>query len=65
MVEQARRPRAEPVPTLGLLGGDLCKTLGGPGDEARLRSPEAMTFPVDLGRGADRRAPRTGSWPTP
>ena len=35
--------------TIGLLGGDLCRTLGGTGDEARLRSPEAMTFPVDLG----------------
>lgn len=38
------------VPPLGLLGGDLCRTLGGRGDETRLRSPEAMTFPVDLGR---------------
>jgi diacylglycerol kinase family enzyme len=37
------------VPTLGLLGGDLCRTLGGPGDERRLHSSEAMTFPVDLG----------------
>jgi diacylglycerol kinase family enzyme len=37
------------VPVLGLLGGDLCRTLGGLGDEARLRSEEAMTFPVDLG----------------
>ena len=36
-------------PTIGLLGGDLCRTLGGTGDEARLRSDEAMTFPVDLG----------------
>lgn len=47
-VEDARRSN-RPVPTLGLLGGDLCTTLGGTGDEARLRSPEAMTFPVDLG----------------
>jgi hypothetical protein len=38
-----------PLPTLGLLGGDLCRALGGTGDEARLRSPEAMTLPVDLG----------------
>lgn len=38
-----------PVPTLGLLGGDLCRTLGGLGDAARLRSDEAMTFPIDLG----------------
>lgn len=40
----------QPVPTLGLLGGDLCRTLGGRGDAARMRSGEAMTFPVDLGR---------------
>ena len=38
-----------PVPTLGLLGGDLCRTLGGLGDAGRLRSEEGMTFPIDLG----------------
>lgn len=38
-----------PVPVLGLLGGDLCRTLGGTGDEARLRSPEAMSYAIDLG----------------
>jgi len=38
-----------PLPRLGLLGGDLCRTLGGQGDESRLESAEAMTFPVDLG----------------
>jgi hypothetical protein len=38
-----------PLPVLGLLGGDLCRALGGVGDEARLHSPEAMTLPVDLG----------------
>jgi hypothetical protein len=48
VVERARRAR-EPVPALGLLGGDLCRTLGGTGDEARLRSPEALVVPVDLG----------------
>jgi diacylglycerol kinase family enzyme len=37
------------VPALGLLGGDLCRTLGGPGDVERLRSADATTFPVDLG----------------
>ncbi len=47
---ESARAQDRPVPTLGLLGGDLCKTLGGPGDEPRLRSPEAMCFPVDLGR---------------
>jgi diacylglycerol kinase family enzyme len=49
VVESARRNGGD-IPTLGLLGGDLCKTLGGLRDEARLRSDEAMTFPVDLGR---------------
>jgi hypothetical protein len=48
VVERARRA-AEPVPTLGLLGGDLCRTLGGAGDEGRMRSDEAMQLPVDLG----------------
>jgi YegS C-terminal NAD kinase beta sandwich-like domain len=48
VVEEARRA-SEPVPPLGLLGGDLCRTLGGRGDEARLHSTEAQTFPVDLG----------------
>jgi hypothetical protein len=37
-----------PFPVVGLLGGDLCRTLGGRGDVARLRSADAMTFPVDL-----------------
>lgn len=48
VVEAARRAK-EPPPPLGLLGGDLCRTLGGTGNEARLRSTDAMTFPVDLG----------------
>jgi len=47
-VTAARRAGA-PLPTIGLLGGDLCRTLGGTGDAGRLRSAEAMTFPVDLG----------------
>jgi len=47
-VTQARQD-GRPLPTLGLLGGDLCRTLGGRGDSARLRSDAAMTFPVDLG----------------
>lgn len=49
-VVESARTAGRPIPTLGLLGGDLCKTLGGGGDEARLRTPEAMRFPVDLGR---------------
>jgi hypothetical protein len=48
IVEQARRA-GEPIPPLGLLGGDLCRTLGGTGDAARLRSSDAMQLPVDVG----------------
>lgn len=48
LVEAARRS-GDPLPVLGLLGGDLCRTLGGTGDEGRIRSPEAMRLPVDLG----------------
>jgi hypothetical protein len=48
IVERARRAN-EPVPALGLLGGDLCRTLGGASDEAHLRSPEATQLPIDLG----------------
>lgn len=48
LVESARR-QGRPLPVLGLLGGDLCRTVGGRGDEARLRSNDAITLPVDLG----------------
>ena len=48
IVEKARRA-GEPLPTLGLLGGDLCRTVGGVGDESRLRSDEAVQLPVDVG----------------
>lgn len=48
VVESARRAN-EPIPALGLLGGDLARTLGAPGSAERLRGPDAMTFPVDLG----------------
>ena len=48
VVEAARRAGEEPPP-LGLLGGDLCRTLGGRGDEARLRTDEAARAVVDLG----------------
>ena len=48
VVDEARRAGQEPPP-LGLLGGDLCRTLGGQGDEARLHSPEATRAVVDLG----------------
>jgi len=45
----AARRAGEPVPPLGLLGGDLCKTLGGTGDEERIRSDQAVQLPCDLG----------------
>lgn len=48
-VVESHRRRGEPIPPLGLVGGDLCRTLGGTGDPDRLRSSEAMSFPVDLG----------------
>jgi YegS C-terminal NAD kinase beta sandwich-like domain len=49
-VLQAAERDGQPFPVLGLLGGDLCRTLGGRGDEARLRSREAITLTVDVGR---------------
>ncbi len=48
VVTAARRTSA-PLPTLGLLGGDLARTCGATGDEARLHGDAAQTFPVDLG----------------
>ena len=47
-IEPARRA-GEPLPPLGLLGGDLCRTVGGRGDRARLASEDAMRLPADLG----------------
>jgi hypothetical protein len=46
-VTAARRTGAE-VPTLGLLGGDLCRAVGGTGDEGRLHAG-GVVLPVDLG----------------
>ncbi len=48
LVEDARRAN-RPLPELGLLGGDLCRTLGGRGDPDSIHSPEAWRFAVDLG----------------
>jgi hypothetical protein len=45
---EARRERRA-FPPLALLGGDLCRTLGGSDDEARLRAGEGVRFTVDLG----------------
>jgi hypothetical protein len=47
---EAARREGRPWPALGVLGGDLGRTLASPGSEARLRSAEAMTFPFDLGQ---------------
>lgn len=48
ILDESRRVVSGPV-TVGLLGGDLCKTLGGRGESQRLYGPEALTVPVDLG----------------
>ena len=48
VIEQSRRANIA-VPPIGLVGGDLCRTLGGTGDGERLRSPDAVTFPIDIG----------------
>lgn len=48
VVTEARRA-GRAIPPLVLLGGDLCRTLGGTGDEAHLRSGRATLLPVDLG----------------
>ena len=47
VVTEARRAGAA-LPALGLLGGDLCRTLGGRGDEGRLRSGTATVVTCDL-----------------
>lgn len=49
IVERCRRA-GQRIPTVGLLGGDLHRTLGGTGNnEARLRSGDAVVFPIDVG----------------
>ena len=42
------RSRGLAVPPIGLLAGDLCRTVGGIGDERRLHTDEAVTLPVDI-----------------
>jgi hypothetical protein len=37
-----------PLPTIGLLAGDLCRTVGGPGDRERMHTHAAVTLPVDV-----------------
>lgn len=48
LIEDGRRAN-RPLPELGLLGGDLCRTLGGRGDADAIRSPDSWRFKVDLG----------------
>lgn len=48
LVDDLRR-RGDPLPTVGVLGGDLGRALGATGDESRLRSDRARTVPIDLG----------------
>ena len=48
-VVTAARRAGSPIPALGLLGGDLCRTLGGTGDPVRLRSGHATVVSIDLG----------------
>ena len=49
VLEDARRRRC-PYPPLALVGGDLCRTVGGgSGSGARRRSGQAVRFPVDVG----------------
>lgn len=46
---QEARSTGEVMPVFGLVGGDLCRTLGGPGDRERLCGVDARTFPIDVG----------------
>lgn len=48
-LEQARRAGVEPG-EVGLLSGDLCRTLGGPGRPERLRGEDAVRAPIDAVR---------------
>ncbi len=43
------RMRGEPLPEIGLIGGDLCRTLGGSRAPDRLVGDQARRYPVDLG----------------
>ena len=47
-VVAAARAAGRAVPVIGLVGGDLCRTLGGTGDAARLHTSDAVTLPVDI-----------------
>jgi len=49
LVDGARR-RGEPLPEVGLLAGDLCATLGGRGEAARLSDGTGQRLPIDIVR---------------
>ena len=49
VVEAAARS-GEPLPEVGLVGGDLCRTVGGRGDVERIRSGDAIRLPIDVCR---------------
>lgn len=46
---RAARLEGAALPTVGLVGGDLCRTLGGRGDEASLRAEGGVVAEVDVG----------------
>lgn len=48
IIESCRRSNNE-IPTIGLAGGDLWRTLGGKSHHDRLRKGDAQLFSVDLG----------------
>jgi hypothetical protein len=44
----AHRSAATPLGPIGVVGGDLCRTVGGTGNRDRLYGSEAMTLPIDV-----------------
>ena len=38
------------APVVGLVGGSLWRTVGGPGARGRLHTPDAVWLPIDIGR---------------
>lgn len=46
LLAEARRA-GDPLPTIGLVGGDLARTCGSRGDRDRLRTEDARHLPVD------------------
>ena len=44
----AARAAGTALPAIGLIAGDLCRTLGGTGDVARLHTSDAVTVPIDV-----------------